>query len=149
LLGAGAFGWNTDGVAPTTDLYLLNDLNNGIVTRTNREQVRAIINGPGSTLLFNNPYGNFARNSEVGPRINQLNAGIFKTTTIRENVRIQFRAELFNVLNHPNAGYGTTFVNSTFPDRTAVNAGFEDGFNDFSGINLARRVVQLGLRLVF
>jgi outer membrane receptor protein involved in Fe transport len=149
LLGAPFFGWNTAGVNPTTDLYLLNDLNNGIVTRTNSSSVYAIVNGPGSTILFNNPYGDLERNSEVAPRINQLNAGLFKTTTVRENIRVQFRAEFFNILNHSQPGYGTTFVNATFPDRTITNAGFVDGFNDFGGIEMARRVVQLGLRIVF
>ncbi len=149
LLGAAAFGWNTAGVNPTTALYLLNDLNNGVVTPIGKDRVYAIINGPGSTILFNNPYGDIPRNSEVAPRINQLNAGFFKTTNVTERVKIQFRAELFNLFNHPQPGYGTTFVNATFPDRTAVNAGFQDGFNDFGGIEFARRVVQFGLRVVF
>jgi outer membrane receptor protein involved in Fe transport len=149
LLGAQAFGWNTAGVAPTTQLYLLNDLNNGLVTPIGKDRVYAIINGPGSALLFGSPYGDIPRNSEVAPRINQLNAGFFKTTNITERVKIQFRAEIFNLFNHPQPGYGTTFVNATFPDRTAINAGFQDGFNDFGGIEFARRVVQFGLRVVF
>jgi outer membrane receptor protein involved in Fe transport len=149
LLGAAAFGWNTAGVSPTTALYLLNDLNNGVVTPVSKTDVYAIINGPGSTLLFGNPYGDIPRNSEVAPRINQLNAGFFKTTNINERVKVQFRAEVFNLLNHPQPGYGTTFVNATFPDRNAINAGFQDGFNDFGGIEYARRVVQFGLRVVF
>jgi outer membrane receptor protein involved in Fe transport len=143
------FFTNVVGITPTTDLYLLNDLNNGIVTRTTRDAVRFILNGPGSALLFNNPFGTVPRNSEVGPRINQVNAGFFKNTRISERFNLQFRTEIFNLFNHPQPGYGTTFVNGTFPDRIALDAGFQDGFNDFGGIEFARRVIQLGLRLTF
>ncbi|HET8676925.1 MAG TPA: hypothetical protein VFO63_14105, partial [Blastocatellia bacterium] len=151
LLGAAAFGWDTTGITPTTDLYLLNDLNNGIVTRTSRDLVKFILNGPGSTILFNNPYGTVPRNSEVAPRINQLNAGFFKNTRVTERFTVQFRTEVFNVLNHSQPGYGTTFVNESIPaSRNAIFAGVEGGaFNNYEDIEMARRVVQFGLRLIF
>ena len=149
ILGAGFYGWPTNGVARTTQLYSLNDLNNGIVRTTTADANRFIINGPGSAILFNNPYGDVLRNSEVAPRINQLNAGFFKNTRINERFNIQFRTEIFNILNHPQPGYGTTFGGGTFPDRFATDAGLADGFNDFGGIEYARRVIQFGLRVVF
>lgn len=151
LLAAAAFGWPTDGIAPNTDLYLLNDLNNGIVTPTSRQAVKFILNGPGSAILFNNPYGTVPRNSEVAPKINQLNAGFFKNTRVTERVTIQFRTEIFNVLNHSQPGYGTTFVNESIPaSRNAVNAGVNGFvFNNFEDIEMARRVMQFGLRVIF
>lgn len=151
LLGAAGFAWPTDGVTPTTALYSVADLNNGIVTPVTKDQVKYIINGPGSAKLFNNPYGDVPRNNEVGPIINQFNASVFKNTRITERVNIQFRAEFFNVLNHPNPGYGNTSVGgSTAPSRTVTNAGISGfAFNDNQEIEFARRVVQLGLRIVF
>jgi hypothetical protein len=57
-------------------------------------------------------FGNSGRNILTGPRLFQWDSSLFKTITIRENVRLQFRAEIFNILNHPdfavpNASIGT------------------------------------------
>jgi hypothetical protein len=57
-------------------------------------------------------FGNSGRNILTGPRLFQWDSSLFKMITIRENVRLQFRAEIFNILNHPdfavpNASIGT------------------------------------------
>lgn len=49
--------------------------------------------------------GNSGRNSLIGPGLTNLDFSLFKNNPIRrisESFNIQFRAELFNVLNHPN-----------------------------------------------
>jgi len=49
--------------------------------------------------------GNSGRNSLIGPGLTDLDFSVFKNNPIRrisETFNIQFRAELFNVLNHPN-----------------------------------------------
>ena len=49
--------------------------------------------------------GNAGRNSLIGPGLTDLDFSLFKNNPIRrisESFNIQFRAELFNVLNHPN-----------------------------------------------
>jgi hypothetical protein len=49
--------------------------------------------------------GNAGRNSLIGPGLTDLDFSLFKNNPIRrisETFNIQFRAELFNVLNHPN-----------------------------------------------
>jgi hypothetical protein len=49
--------------------------------------------------------GNAGRNSLIGPGIMSLDFSIFKNNHIRkisENFNVQFRAEMFNVLNHAN-----------------------------------------------
>jgi hypothetical protein len=113
--------------------------------------VRYIINAPGSAKYFNNPYGNVLRNSERGPALNQLNLGFFKNTRVRENVRVQFRAELFNALNHPNPGFGVAAaVGGNLPVTTLENAGtVGTRFNDSRDIALSSRKVQFGLRIIF
>jgi hypothetical protein len=66
--------------------------------------------------------------------------GIFKNIPLRENLRIQFRAEFFNVLNR---------VNYKAPDQTNqtnnVSAG---GFGSIRGAN-DPRIGQLALKIVF
>ncbi len=47
-------------------------------------------------------YGNLRRNSLVGPPFKQWDLSIYKTTAITEWLKLQLRADFFNVLNHPN-----------------------------------------------
>jgi Carboxypeptidase regulatory-like domain/TonB dependent receptor len=110
------------------------------------KDVRYVVNAPGSAALFGTPFGNAPRNSLRGPAVNQLNLGLFKNTRITENVRIQFRAEAFNVLNHPQPGFGVV-ANQQFPDNYIEDAGTT--FAEKGEMALARRVIQFGLRIVF
>jgi len=47
-------------------------------------------------------YGNLGRNALQGPPFKQWDLAIYKNTKIAERLTLQFRAEFFNVLNHPN-----------------------------------------------
>jgi hypothetical protein len=47
-------------------------------------------------------FGSLGRNSLIGPNYRNLDFGLFKTTKITERVALQVRAEIFNILNHPN-----------------------------------------------
>jgi hypothetical protein len=49
--------------------------------------------------------GNAGRNSLIGPGLTDLDFSVFKNNPIRrisEAFNVQFRAEVFNILNHPN-----------------------------------------------
>jgi hypothetical protein len=51
--------------------------------------------------------GNAGRNIIIGPGIQNLDFSVFKNNPIKrisENFNVQFRAEFFNILNHPNFG---------------------------------------------
>jgi hypothetical protein len=71
------------------------------------------------------PFGNLGRNSFRAPNFDQWDFSVDKTFHIRELVRIQFRSEFFNLLNHTNFGipdskstdaaFGT--IRSTYPSR--------------------------------
>jgi hypothetical protein len=49
-------------------------------------------------------FGNEGRNVVRGPGIEDVDLSLFKYFNIDETRRVQFRAECFNVLNHPNFG---------------------------------------------
>jgi hypothetical protein len=59
---------------------------------------------PGDLRCFN-LRGNVGRNTLVGPGLTNLDFSVFKNNYIRkisESFNVQFRAELFNILNHAN-----------------------------------------------
>jgi outer membrane receptor protein involved in Fe transport len=136
-----------DHVTDINGFISFNSLNTtGDVVPVTRNQVRFILNGPGAARIFGNPFGDNVRNYGQSIPINQLNLGFFKTTKIRENIKLQFRAELYNALNHPQAGFGVT-RQAQAPDIFLEDAGFT--FADNTQVEQARRVVQFGLRLIF
>jgi hypothetical protein len=47
-------------------------------------------------------FGNLGRNSLHGPTFKQWDLAVYKNTAITERLKMQLRAEFFNVLNHPN-----------------------------------------------
>jgi hypothetical protein len=49
-----------------------------------------------------NELGNLGRNTLRGPGLQEFDPSLFKNWAVKEQVRIQFRAEFFNILNHPN-----------------------------------------------
>ncbi len=116
----------------------------------NLSDVRFVINSLGSAKIFGTPFGTMPRNYLHGPGINQLNMSLFKTTKVGERLKVQIQASAFNVLNHPNPGYGVN-ANGYLPNATLENAGSRNGnaFNDFGDINLSRRVIQFGLRIIY
>ncbi len=139
----------------STGFYLLNDLNrrdatgNRILTPTTPNAVRFIFNGPGAALAFGTPFGDVGRNSVRGPILNQVNMGLFKTTRISENLRVQFRAEAFNVLNTRTSGFGVAAGNS-LPGLLIENAGIAGSeFANNGDVTLSTRRIQFGLRIIF
>jgi hypothetical protein len=49
-------------------------------------------------------FGNIGRNVIVGPSFNNVDVSLIKNTAIGEDVRVQFRVEVFDVFNHANFG---------------------------------------------
>ena len=71
------------------------------------------VSNPGLTEWFNPAayavpapftFGNSAPYSVFGPAFSDWDTGIFKNFMIRESMRLQFRTEFFNALNHPSFG---------------------------------------------
>lgn len=124
-------------------------LNRGEIKPVGRDGVRYILNGPGSAMILGSPFGNVPRGVETGPRLNNLNLGLAKNTSITESIRLQFRVDMFNALNHPNPGVGF-IVNNVTPNvyiEGATATGV--GFNDRTEMAFARRAMQFSLKLTF
>jgi outer membrane receptor protein involved in Fe transport len=99
--------------------------------------------------------GNEGRNNLVGPGFVETDAALMKTTRINERFSLQFRAELFNIFNHPNfavpnlsvfnAGSFTTGFQAT-PNSTA---GQITSLIGSGGIADVARQTQFSLKLIF
>ena len=78
-----------------------------------------------STPSVNDPFGDISRNDFRAPGFEQLDMSIDKTFQIREDMRLQFRSEFFNITNHTNFGIPNTqttnaafgTIRSTYPSR--------------------------------
>jgi hypothetical protein len=80
-------------------------------------------------------YGTSGRSVIEGPGTIGIDLGVRKNTRITEKVNLQFRAEFFNVPNHPNFNPPNKRLGSTL----------------FGRVTSARdpRIIQFGLKLVF
>ena len=81
-------------------------------------------------------YGNSGRNVVVGPGIVELDASLSKSFRIAERSHLDFRAEFFNVPNHPILGQPGTTVGT--PSYGVIGA-----------TNLPSRQIQFALKLMF
>ena len=65
-------------------------------------KVPCTLDADGSCLPGTYHFGSLGRNSLIGPNYRNLDFGVFKTTKFTERIALQLRAEVFNILNHPN-----------------------------------------------
>ncbi len=98
----------------------------------NRAAFAQVIPDPNSPVQ---QFGNAGRNIGVGPRYSDWDFSIFKNFRVTESKDIQFRAEFFNILNHPNFRLPDSDISS--PTFNQIQAA------------LPPRVVQLALKFLF
>jgi hypothetical protein len=137
-------------LANVNGFYSMNQINSaGACNAVNPNDVRFIMNLPGAARIFGTPFGDSPRNYLTGPIFNQMNASVFKNIKVLEGLTIQLRGEAFNVLNHPNPGFGVA-AGGHLPSINVGNAGATGvGFAEHKDISLANRVVQVGIRIIF
>lgn len=92
-------------------------------------------------------FGNLGRNVIYGPDYWDWDFAVLKNTPITERVNLQLRAELFNIVNHPNFALPNWFVSpgspgliTQTPDQAQTNPGLGGG---------GPRVVQLAAKILF
>lgn len=86
-------------------------------------------------------FGNSGRNILRGPRFVNMDLGIGKTFRIREGIHLEFRADSYNFLNHPQFNNPDNNILSS----TAGQITSAQGANNFG----PGRIFQLGARLSF
>jgi outer membrane receptor protein involved in Fe transport len=137
-------------VASPTGYYLMSDLNrrdgngNRIRTPVTPNDVRWVVNGPGSATRFGTPFGNVGRNTELGDRLETVDFSVFKTFRVTERIQFQYRLQLQNALNHPNFGIPN---NVNLDNLNFYN--FQENDGNLLLQNNGRRTISMGLRVIF
>ncbi len=105
-------------------------------------------NGPNGWLnraAYSDPaagtFGNLGRNTERGPNFVQLDASLLKKTTLKDDQRLEFRMEIFNVLNTPiwAAMPGRVWLTASSFGRIANTFGRTESFGTARQIQFAVR----------
>jgi Carboxypeptidase regulatory-like domain/TonB dependent receptor/TonB-dependent Receptor Plug Domain len=103
---------------------------------------------PGDLRCFN-LRGNSGRNIMVGPGLSEFDFSVFKNNYIKrisESFNVQFRAELFNVLNHANFAVPVT------PDNTDVfngNGGPTGTAGGLTSTSTTAREIQFAMKVMW
>ncbi|HTU33178.1 MAG TPA: carboxypeptidase-like regulatory domain-containing protein [Candidatus Acidoferrum sp.] len=99
---------------------------------------------PPSTIGF---YGNLGRDSFTGPGLATWDFSVLKDTPIRERLTLQFRAELFNLLNRANFNTPNLIV---FTPPSATNpSGVSGTAAAITSTSTTSRQVQFALKLLW
>ena len=156
IIGKAIGGWQLNGITTaqrgvplglSTSINQTNSFGGGSRPNNNGQSgklsgdVESRLNRYFDTSAFSQPpaftFGNVSRTlpDVRAPGYVNFDFSVIKNTRFLESGNVQFRAEFFNVLNHPNFGApGTTFGTSSF----GVIGSAGDG-----------RVIQFGLKLLF
>jgi hypothetical protein len=101
-----------------------------------------------NTCAFTDPalgsFGNVGRNTLRGPGYQIWDFSLFKNFPITERTKLEFRAEFFNVFNHPNLQFAKSGPQNSINTTTF-------GTPEFGFLTAARdpRQIQLALKLSF
>jgi hypothetical protein len=86
-------------------------------------------------------YGNLGRDTLIGPGLATWDFSVLKDTSIRERLNLQFRAEIFNLLNRAN--FNTPNLIVFTPSGVSGTAGA------ITSTSTTARQVQFGLKLIW
>jgi len=159
-------GWSVNSIVtiqsgfPFTPQLSYNPSNNGDTRNPVRPFVNPAFSGPvilGKPSQWFNPdaflappagsgfYGNLDRDTLIGPGLATWDFSAFKTTNISERLALQFRAEIFNLLNRANLNTPNliTFTSSTTGTKTSGTAGA------IISTSTTSRQVQFGLKVIW
>jgi hypothetical protein len=96
---------------------------------------------PANTPVNSGFYGNVGRNTLIGPGLGTWDFSLLKETRIREQFNLQFRAEIFNLLNRANFNQPNAVVFT--PSGVSPTAGV------ITSTSTTARQVQFGLKLLW
>jgi hypothetical protein len=155
-----AGGWQLNGIAtllsgfPITPQIGSNRSGDGDTRNPDRPSLNPAFTG---TVVTGNPnqwfnpnafilpvagtWGSLGRGVYNGPGLAEVDLSLFKNIPITEKVRLQFRAEFFNVQNRPNFGTPNAIVFSN--GSVSPSAGL------ITNTVTSSRQIQFGLKLMF
>jgi Carboxypeptidase regulatory-like domain/TonB-dependent Receptor Plug Domain len=157
-----ASGWTLNSIVtlqsgfPFTPQLSYNPSNTGDTRNPVRPYVNPNFSGPvilGSPNQWFNPaaflqppnnsgfYGDLGRDTLIGPGVAVWDFSVLKDTHIRERLNLQFRAELFNILNKANFNTPNAVVFT--PTGVSPTAGI------ITSTSTTSRQVQFGLKLLW
>jgi hypothetical protein len=87
-------------------------------------------------------YGNVGRNTMIGPGQFNMDLSLVKITDVTERLKLDFRAEFFNVLNHASFGLPNILIFDT-------NGLVSGSAGRISNTNTTSRQIQFALKLIF
>jgi len=155
-------GWSVNSIAtlqdgfPFTPQLSYNPSNNGDTRNPVRLFLNPAFKGPiilgKPTQWFNTNaflappnnsgfYGNLGRDTLIGPGLTTWDFSAIKETSLHERLSLQFRAEIFNLLNHAN--FNTPNLITFTPTGVSGTAGA------ISSTSTTSRQIQFGLKIIW
>lgn len=163
-----ASGWSISSVVtmqagfPFTPQLSYNPSNNGDTRNPVRPYRNPDFSGPvilGKPAQWFNPeafiappsaggfYGNLGRDTFTGPDLATWDFSVLKDTPLREGLNLQFRAEMFNLLDRANFNTPNLIV---FTPPTAMNpTGLSGTAGAVTSTSTTSRQIQFGLKLIW
>ena len=153
-----AGGWQVGGITSVSTGNWFTVLDANAVANSDGQQRPDLIGDPRATpcvpntffntCAFADPaagsFGDVSRNSVQGPGYQIWDFSVFKNFTVTERTKLEFRAEFFNVFNHPNLQFAKSGPQNSI-NTTTLNT------PEFGFLTAARdpRQIQLALKLSF
>ena len=151
-------GWQVGGITSVSAGNWFTILDDNGVANSDGQQRPDLIGDPRAapcvpntffnTCAFADPasgsFGDVSRNSVQGPGYQIWDFSLFKNFPITERTKLEFRAEFFNVFNHPNLQFAKSGPQNSINTTTF-------GTPEFGFLTAARdpRQIQLALKLSF
>ncbi len=104
------------------------------------------VNPAAFTLPAPGTFGNLQRDFLSGPHTVNMDYAVMKDTQLKEQTRLQFRAEFFNLLNHANFGLPNA---SAFVQAPNGGGTPNPTFGKITNTTTSSRQIQFALKLLF
>jgi hypothetical protein len=163
-------GWTVNSIVslqagfPFTPQLSYNPANNGDTRNPVRPFLNPAFSGPvvlGNPSEWFNPnafiappsnsgfYGNLGRDTYIGPGLATWDFSVFKDTRVREKMNVEFRAEIFNILNRANFNTPSliSYVLEAPPNTTVPEQSPTAG--QVTSTSTSSRQIQFGLKLLW
>jgi carboxypeptidase family protein len=170
IMGQVAGGWTVNSIVtaqsgfPFTPLLGYNPSNSGDTRNPVRPFLNPTFKGP---VILGNPkqwfdpnafvappnnsgfFGNVGRDTYIGPGLATWDFSVLKETHIFESLNLQFRAEIFNLLNRANFNTPNLITNVLLPAPNATVPVQSPAAGVITSTSTSSRQVQFGLKFLW